>query len=143
MYKILTPLSQSDFERYYKTRWELLRKPWGQALDSEKDELENESIHRMVEVDNRIIAVGRLHYINKTTAQIRYMAVKQDYEKQGIAKAIYTDLEKEAYTNGIKLITLNSRELATGFYEKIGFTVTKKTNLLFNQIQHYEMQKKL
>lgn len=141
MYEITAPLSKADYKHYYFCRWELLRKPWNQSLET--DGLENVSVHRMAVLDNEVVAVGRLHFLNNTTAQIRYMAVKQKYEKQGIGKAIYIALEKEAYKNGIKFIILNAREHAIGFYEKIGFSVIKKTNLLFDQIQHYEMQKKL
>ena len=71
------------------------------------------------------------------------MAVKQEYENRGIGKAIYTVLENEAYKNEIQLITLNAREDDIEFYEKLGFIVIRKTNLLFNEIQHYEMQKQL
>ena len=143
MYEITPPLSKADYKHYYLCRWELLRKPLGQSLGTEKDDIENVSVHRMAVLDKEIIAVGRLHFLNNLTAQIRYMAVKQKYKNQGIGKAIYITLEKEAYNNGIKLITLNARDHAIGFYEKLGFSVLKKTNLLFNQIQHYEMQKKL
>jgi len=143
MYKITTPISKHDFKIYFQTRWELLRKPWKQSIGSEKDQLENESVHRMAVANEQVIAVGRLHYINSTTAQIRYMAVKKEFEKRGIGKEIYLSLEKEARNKNIKLITLNAREQSIGFYEKLGFTVTKKTHVLFNQIQHFEMQKHL
>ena len=143
MYEITAPLSKADYKHYYLCRWELLRKPWDQSLGTEKDDIENVSVHRMAVSDRYVIAVGRLHFLNNTTAQIRYMAVRKEHEKQGIGTAIYIALEKEAYKNGIKLITLNARIHAIGFYKKLGITIIKKTNLLFNQIQHYEMQKHL
>ncbi|MDH5600369.1 MAG: GNAT family N-acetyltransferase [Gammaproteobacteria bacterium] len=143
MYKITTPVSVSDFESYYQLRWELLRKPWNQISGSEKDDLEEKSFHRMAVSNDTVIAIGRLHFLDIDTAQIRYMAVEEAFKKQGIGKAIYFSLEKEAYQNGIKLITLNAREKAVGFYEKLGFTLIKKTHLLFNEIQHYEMHKHL
>lgn len=143
MYKTITPVTASDFENYYKCRWELLRKPWNQPVGSERDEIEDSSIHRMVVCNNNAIAVGRLHYIASTTAQIRYLAVKKTYQRQGVGKAIYSCLEEEARNNHVKLIILNARENAVAFYEKLGFTIVKKTYLLFNQIQHYEMHKHL
>jgi N-acetylglutamate synthase-like GNAT family acetyltransferase len=143
MYKTITPVTDSDFENYYKCRWELLRKPWNQPVGSERDEIEDSSIHRMVVSNNNAIAVGRLHYIASTTAQIRYLAVKKTYQRQGVGKAIYSCLEEEARNNQVKLIILHARENAVSFYEKLGFTVVKKTYLLFNEIQHYEMHKHL
>ena len=142
-HNITTPITGADFKKYYIFRWNLLRKPWAQPLGSEKDPLENESVHRMAVINNKVIAVGRLHYVDKTTAQLRYMAVDKTFEKQGIGKAIYSSLEEEARNNKIKLIILNARESAVGFYKKLGFTVKKKTYVLFNEIQHYEMQKHL
>ena len=143
MYKIITPASASDFNNYYLLRWELLRKPWNQIKGSEKDEQEEISVHRMAIINNKVIAVGRLHFIDKTTAQIRYMAVDKNFEKQGIGKAIYSSLEEAARNKNIKLMILNAREMAIGFYQKLGFTLTRKTYLLFNEIQHFEMQKHL
>ena len=143
MYKIITPVTDSDFESYYKCRWALLRKPWNQALGSERDEIEDISIHRIAVASDNVIAVGRLHFIDSTTAQIRYLAVNKTYENQGIGKAIYSSLEEEAHKNKIKTIILNARENAVGFYEKLGFSIIKKTYLLFNEIQHYEMYKHL
>jgi ribosomal protein S18 acetylase RimI-like enzyme len=143
MYKIITPVSDADFNKYYRLRWELLRKPWAQQPGSEIDELEEKSIHRMAVIYNEVIAVGRLHFIDDTTAQIRYMAVSKAFEKQGIGKAVYSALEEVAHKNNISLIVLNARENAIGFYEKLGFSITKKTYVLFDEIQHYEMHKQL
>lgn len=143
MVKIITPVTDSDFENYYKCRWELLRKPWNQPVGSERDEIEDNSVHRMAISNDNVIAVGRLHFIDNTTAQIRYLAVNETFERQGIGKAIYTSLENEACNNKIKFIILNARENAVGFYEKLGFTIIKKTYLLFNEIQHFEMHKHL
>lgn len=140
---IIEPLSEEQFKQYFHLRWQLLRKPWGQDKDSEKDEVEDASDHRMAVLEGEIIAVGRIHYINSKTAQIRYMAVKTDLENQGIGKKLYFELENVAKKNNIELIILNAREQAIGFYKKMGFEVIKKTHLLFNQIQHYELQKKI
>ena len=87
MYKIVTPTSTTDFNSYYQVRWELLRKPWDQISGSEKDELEGRAIHRMAVTNDKVIAVGRLHFIDDTTAQIRYMAVSKEFKKQGWYKA--------------------------------------------------------
>ena len=142
-YKIIEPRTDKQFSQYYDFRWLLLRKPWQQAKGSEKDEFENAAEHRMAMLDDQIIAVGRLHYINNKTAQIRYMAVKTAYGNEGVGKKLYFELENIALSNNIELIILNAREQAIGFYKKMGFEVIKKTHILFNEIQHYELQKKL
>lgn len=143
-FQILTPQSEKDFLDYYHLRWLILRQPWEQPLGSEKDEFDVNAVHKMAVINNNVIATGRLHFINyKKTAQVRYMAVSPEYERHGIGKAIYTALEEAAIKNNIATITLNARESAVDFYKKLGFNVVKKTHLLFNQIQHYEMRKLL
>ena len=143
MYKITTPKTTSDFNQYFLLRWELLRKPWDQKKGSERDDLENVSEHRMVVIDGDIVAVARLHYLNETVAQIRYMAVRKEFEHRGIGKALYTALEDEVRNNKTRKIILHAREPVIGFYEKLGFTVIKKSHVLFNQVQHFEMHKRL
>ena len=139
--EIRTPQTPKEFERYYHLRWQLLRAPWNQPQGSEKDELENESTHRIAVEGSEIIGVGRLHFVEQTTAQVRYMAVDKNFEKHGIGKAILEELEKEAFINNAKIIVLHARELAVGFYENQGYKVIKNSHLLFNEIQHYEMHK--
>ena len=46
------PQTSEEFEQYYQLRWEILRQPWHKALGSEQDELEQQSIHRMILDEN-------------------------------------------------------------------------------------------
>ena len=52
-------------------------------------------------------------------------------------------LEKIAIKQKHQKIVLNARENAIPFYKNLGYSVNKKTNLLFGKIQHYEMKKVL
>ena len=140
---IRSPLHKNDYDAYYTLRWQILRAPWRQDKGSEKDELEDDAIHRIAIVDQQIIAIGRLHFIDKTTAQIRYMATSDDMQNQGIGKLILQSLEKAAKEKNIQLIILHAREAVVGFYKKQGYQLLKKSHLLFNEIQHYKMQKVL
>jgi predicted GNAT family N-acyltransferase len=42
-----------------------------------------------------------------------------------------------------KNVILHAREIAVPFYERMGFHVAEKSHLLFGEIQHYLMQKKI
>lgn len=142
--KIYSPDTVQDLEDYYQLRWQLLRKAWQQPKGSEKDELEAESYHLLVRDNaNRAIGVGRLHFISDTEAQIRYMAVVDNYQQQGIGRAIVRALEQYAAANNAKKIILHARENAVGFYEKIGYRVVEKSHLLYDVIQHYRMIREL
>lgn len=140
---VKAPSSENEYEQYYHLRWLLLRKPWQQAEGSEKDELEEQSIHRIALLNNKIVGVGRLHFIDSSNAQIRYMAVDNKFERQGIGKALLESLEQAAKDNSCHNITLNARENAVGFYKKQGYDIVKPSHLLFNEIQHFEMVKSI
>jgi len=140
---IRSPKQDVEFADYYSLRWKILRQPWGQMLGSEKDEFENVSIHRIAILNNVIVAVARLHFIENNSAQIRYMAVAENYEKKGLGTLMLEELEKIAIEKNIETIYLHSRGIAVAFYKKQGYSVIKKSHLLFNEIQHFKMIKVL
>ena len=141
--EITEPQSEEDFLHYYHLRWKILRQPWGQPVGSEKDELEEESIHLMAVEDSVICGVGRGHLNTEAEAQIRYMAVDQHHQGKGIGTRILLELEKRLCQRRARYITLNARQSAVGFYEKYGYRVVKKAHTLFGVIPHFMMRKDL
>ena len=142
--KIITPSSEEDFLLYYELRWKILRKPWNQPLGSERDNLDNTSYHVMVCENDRIpIGIGRLHFNNTHEAQIRYMAVDEEYQGKGVGTLVINALEKYAKDQGAHYIMLNARENAVPFYQKNGYNIQEKSYLLFDDIQHFKMKKLL
>lgn len=141
---IIEPTSEKDFELYYDLRWRILRKPWNQPKGSEKDELEDQSIHVMVYNNNKIcIGVGRAHFNSDEEAQIRYMAVDEGWQGKGIGSMILSYLEEKINKKGARYIILNARDLAIKFYEKHGYEIVKGAHTLFNVIPHYKMMKNI
>ena len=142
--KIIEPTSPNDFELYYDLRWRILRKPWDQPKGSEKDEFEDKSIHVMVCEEDKIpIGVGRAHFNSDEEAQIRYMAVEEEWRGKGIGKMILYYLEVKIKEKGAKNIILNARDIAIKFYERNGYQIVKEAHTLFDMIPHYRMMKKL
>ena len=142
---IIEPISSEEFKKYYNLRYKILRKPWGQPKGSERDEGEETSIHRMLidELTGKALAVGKLQLNSKDEAQIRYMAVLDDFQEQGLGSHILSSLEDVARSNGNKWIILSARENALKFYKNNGYQIVKKTHLLFGEIQHWLMRKDL
>ena len=140
-YKIVSPSSIIEFKNYYYFRWFYLRKPLNQKQGTEKDNLESQSIHKMIIYENKIIAVGRVHEILKFKYQIRYFAVDKKFRRKNIGSLLMESLEKEIRNMGGRFIVLNSRENAIDFYKALNYSIIKKTNLLYGKIQHYEMLK--
>ena len=142
MNKCRAPQTDAEFEHYYQLRWQILRKPWQQPLGSEQDELEGQSYHRMlVTPDNSIVAVGRLHLVDQHHAQIRYMAVAEIGQGKGYGAKVLAELERLATMLGVIHLELNAREIALGFYQKLGYQSLGPSHLLYNEIQHFKMHK--
>ena len=143
--KIIEPNSSAEFEQYYNLRYEVLRKPWHQPKGSEKDDGDKSSIHRMIidESNGKAVAVGRLQFNTSEEAQIRYMAVSDNYQLKGYGNLIVKTLEDIALNKGIRNIILQARENALKFYWKNGYEIIEKSYLLFDEIQHWLMVKKI
>ena len=140
---IKQPESTEEFTRYYKLRWRVLRAPWGEPEGSEVDEIEDQCFHVMAMENGTAVGVGRLQYNSTREAQIRYMAVAKEREGNGIGRMIVDALEKEAADKNVNTIMLDAREPAVGFYQKLGYRVEEKSYVLFDEIQHYRMRKRL
>ncbi|MCX7729263.1 MAG: GNAT family N-acetyltransferase [Bacteroidia bacterium] len=135
--------SKQDLEKIFQLRYEVLRKPWGQTLESAKDELDGISLNAFIEENNMCIACGRLDFIDKETGQIRYMAVHPDYRNNQLGKKIFLFLEERAREKGLKKIFLHARENALSFYLSNGCQLVGHSYVLFNAIQHYLMEKEI
>ncbi len=142
-YRVSQPTSSSDLELYYALRYEVLRKPWGQPLGSEKDKDEETSIHAFVKENERVLAVGRLQFTNENTSQVRFMAVDPGQQGKGLGKLIMEFLEERSKENGRNKVILHARENALKFYESCGYRIVEKSHLLWGQVQHWLMEKDL
>ena len=107
---VIEPQTPEEFNQYYNLRFEILRKPWGQPKSSERDNDDEISHHRMIidEITGDTIAVGRLQFNTKEEAQIRYMAVADNYQGQGLGSKIVTVLEDIALDKGASRIILQA-----------------------------------
>ncbi len=143
-FNIGVPATPQEFEQYYELRWRILRAPWDQPRGSEKDEYEKTAVHVCIKSDTgMVVGLGRLHTVSAGIAQIRYMAIDENYRNQGMGKRIYLYLEYKAKQSGIKTIIVDARENAVGFYQSMGFRITGIGHTLFNQIKHKVMEKEL
>jgi len=144
MFECRAPISQQEFDQYYHLRWEILRKPLQQEQGSEKDELETQSIHRAIfDSKGNVVAVARLHFSGMLQGQIRYMAVAEHVQNEGLGQQLVIALEQLALSLGIKEISLKAREKAVSFYQKLSYKNIGFSHLLFNQIKHFDMEKQL
>ena len=142
-YFIKPPKSKEEWKNYFIFRWELLRKPLGMSKESLKDDREDSSYHLMgINDENDVIASGRVHFNDKKEAQIRYMAVKDNYKRKGIGSEIVIKLEDYASSKGAIRMVLNARENALSFYLSLGY-IEKGPYQSDTGIPHSRMEKNL
>ena len=88
------------------------------------------TIHLGVFNDDR--AVGVLSIFEMKTPlldgekqfQLRGMAVLPEYQKKGLGELLMQGAEDTIAAKGGKAIWFNAREVAVGFYEKMGYAIT-------------------
>ena len=137
------PQTDAEWADYYRLRWRILRQPWQQS-GPDRDETDDSSTHRMVYSEKGgVLAVGRIHKVDDTTGQIRFMAVESGHERKGYGSKLLLALEEAARDMQLSTVILQARENAVPFYKHHGYQVIEKSFVLFNEIQHYLMQKQL
>jgi predicted GNAT family N-acyltransferase len=140
--KIIHPSSQEEFDLYYDLRWKTLREPWKKPRGSEKDELEEQSVHAMaLDANNTALGVVRLNFNSEKEAQIRYMGVSPTARGRGIGSFLIKYIEEIAFNKGAQKIILHSRENAVQFYQTNGYIIQSKSYLMWDEIQHFLMIK--
>ena len=144
MYSVKIATTNQQLHSILKLRYEVLRKPWSQTIDSATDQLEEKSINAFIQNNKGVfIACGRLQENENKIGQIRFMAVDQNYQGKGLGKLIITSLEEKAKELKLNKIQLQARENAVSFYENNGYVMIEKTFLLWDQIQHFLMEKQI
>jgi predicted GNAT family N-acyltransferase len=141
-FALTQPSSPDELEACFRLRWRLLRAPWSQPPGSERDELDETAHHVCARISSgELVAVGRLHFRDAETAQIRYVATAERYRGLGIGRAIVERLEQLARDRGATVVILNARESAVPFYERLGYAVCGDGPTLYGVIGHNRMIK--
>ena len=141
---IRRPDSDTEWADYYDLRWRILRAPWHQPRGSERDEFDSTAAHHCIfDKHKNVIAIGRLHFIDAQLCQIRYMAVDENHQRQGLGTHILKALEEAAQQKQCIAIQLHARESAVPFYYRYNYKTLGTSHLLYNEVQHYLMQKDL
>jgi ribosomal protein S18 acetylase RimI-like enzyme len=140
---IRSPKTPEEWDSYYDLRYIILRAPWNQARGSERNEGDETAKHLAFFDNESIIGVGRLDLMPNNIGQIRFMAVSNHLQGKGVGKNLMLHMESMAKEENCNEIILHAREIALPFYEKLDYTVVEKSHLLFNEIQHYLMRKKI
>lgn len=139
--EIRSPKTDLEWVNYYDLRYRILRQPWNQPIGSEKNEGDSTGIHLALFESGIIKAVARLDISGEKVSQVRFVAVEEACQGKGLGKLVMNEVEKIAISRGDTLLILHAREVALPFYKKQGYQLIEKSHLLFDEIQHFLMQK--
>lgn len=143
-HKVQLASNDDTIRRIIQLRYLVLRHDWQQSIETASDNLERKSYNAFIENENaEVIACGRLQINPNNIGQIRFMAVAKNEQGKGYGENVLLFLEEKAQSLQLQAIELQARENALGFYEKKGYHIVEKSFLLWGQIQHHLMSKKM
>ncbi len=95
----------------------------------------------IAELDKKIVGYASLD----NNDYIDFLYIHKDYQRQGIADRLYSEIEKEAVKRKATVLTSDVSETARRFFEKKGFkTIAPQTNIIKDvEIRNYKMSKLL
>lgn len=95
----------------------------------------------VAELDNKIVGYASL----ENNDYFDFLYVHKDYQRQGIANRLYSEIEKEAIKRKATVLNSDVSETARRFFEKKGFKIiAPQTNIIKNvEIKNYKMTKTL
>jgi len=97
----------------------------GIILNRDEDEIAmNIRSYQVVKKDSEIIGVGALHIYSQFLAEIRSLAIKKEFQKNGIGRLLVEGLLNEAKDLGIKEVLVLTYE--KDFFLKLGFVEIEK-----------------
>lgn len=123
MYHLRVPQTETELERYYQFRWEMLRKLFHQPRGSDRDAWDTMAHHQMVvDEEGDIVAIGRLYISPDDEASIHFMAVHPSVQGKGLGTLIAMALESVARQGGVKPVTCSARKDTVEFFARLGFS---------------------
>lgn len=143
MIEIRSPKTNLEWELYYDLRYRILRQPWNQPKESAYTPEDKTATHLALYENGNICSIARIDFISLDTIQIRFVATDTTHQGKGFGKQLMLEIEVLARNNNFAKIILEARENAIPFYFSLGYKIVGKGKLLFGEINHSWMEKKL
>lgn len=109
----------------------MLRRPLGMHNRQEDIEKDHEQLHFVAVHQGHVIATVSAIRLGNARLKLRQMAVSAQYHGQGIGASLLEYAHAYAREEGVEHITLNARDSAIRFYEKLGY---RPVGELFDEI---------
>ena len=89
------------------------------------------------------VATCRFYELDGESAMIGRVVVLPEYRGQGLGQRVMTEAENWLSDLGFHLAVIESRDVAVGFYERLGYTVTDEKILHGDTFDCIRMEKNL
>ena len=134
--------NSEKYRQMVQLRFDVLRAPLGLDFTDEFLAKDADNILIGAFVNDEIIGCCQLQELVDGVYQLRQMAVSNNLQSGGIGTKIVQFAEALVIEKGGRKITLHGREVAVGFYRKLGYTTVGKMFMEVG-IPHWEMEKEL
>ncbi|MCB9261537.1 MAG: GNAT family N-acetyltransferase [Flavobacteriales bacterium] len=143
--KISVGLIEFDSEQYIESvalRDEVLRKPLGFSISLLDIEDDKNQYHIGATNGETLVGILLLKVLSTDLVKMRQVAVKPNFQNQGVGKKMVLFSEEFAKAIGFKTIELNARKVAVEFYLSQGYHIVSEQFMEVG-IPHFKMEKSL
>jgi len=134
--------SSPKYGDVWQLREEILRKPLGLSLKNEDLTWDHVDTIFIAEHNNKVIGCLMLHKVAGAHIKLRQMAVYSEWQGMGVGSRLVKAAEEFCIHKGYNRIGLHARNIATGFYKSLGYTISG-SEFFEVGIPHYAMEKKI
>lgn len=118
--KRITP-ADPLYAQVWQLREDILRRPLGLSLVDEDLSDEEEEIILAGLEQGTVQACVLLKPLDTATVKLRQMAVAEALQGRGLGSELVQAAEQVAWESGFRRIELHARDVAAGFYRRLGY----------------------
>ena len=148
-FKVIRAVETYQQAGAYYVRIQAMARQYNITLREEFDEHDTPDTKYIVILDGEFpVATCRLYELPEDEEPVPAMmfgriVVLPEYRKQGLGRLVVTEAEKWAKELGCRKAVLDSRDVAVGFYEKLGYTADYSRNVQGGTFNCIHMEKML
>lgn len=136
------PFGSADYHRAVGLRFDVLRRQLAPGAADDDYDAEADYLHFGLFDESTLLACCFVVPMENRQGRLRQMAVRADRQKTGLGRELMRKVETALAALGYQRIILHAREVAMGFYARIGYNVTSDEFLEVG-LPHYRMEKTL
>ena len=117
---------QHNSKEYWKSvelRTLVLRKPLGLSFTKEELQAENNQLHFLCFINEKIAGSFIFVKSNQNKLKMRQVCIDKDFQKKGIGSQMMLFAEKWAKENNYNQIYCNARNNALAFYQSLNYQI--------------------